>query len=83
MRERTFVGLDVHARSVQGTALDADTGELAMTSLYEGVSADDARAATGWPLRVADEPEQVAPPTEAELAALRALRTVSGEDGAA
>ncbi len=26
--KRTFVGLDVHARSVTGHALDADTGEI-------------------------------------------------------
>ncbi len=60
---------------------DAATGELTQTSLYEGVSADDARAATGWELRIADDLEAVAPPTEAELTALRALRTATGEDG--
>jgi hypothetical protein len=32
-RERTYVGLDVHARSVVGCGLDGDTGELVRARL--------------------------------------------------
>jgi glutaconate CoA-transferase subunit B len=59
------------------------TGELTLTWLYEGVSQEDARAATGWKLRIADDLGVVPPPTEPELTALRALESASGEDGAA
>jgi glutaconate CoA-transferase subunit B len=36
---------------------------------------DDVVAATGWPLRVAEQVEVSPTPTDAELAALRSLRT--------
>ena len=52
---------------------DPATSELTMTALHEGVGADDARAATGWDLRVADGAGATAAPTGEELAALRAL----------
>jgi glutaconate CoA-transferase subunit B len=52
---------------------DAETGELVLTQLHPGVSVESAREATGWPLRVADDVIRCGPPTEAELAALRAL----------
>lgn len=52
---------------------DAETDELVLTELFEGVSAADAVAACGWPLKVADNPGRVAPPTETELETLRAL----------
>jgi glutaconate CoA-transferase subunit B len=48
--------------------------ELTLTSVHPGVEADRAREATGWELRVADEPAATPAPTEAELTALRALR---------
>ena len=54
---------------------DPDTCELVLTSLHPGVTADEARAATAWPLRVADELTPGEPPTSAELTALRALKT--------
>jgi glutaconate CoA-transferase subunit B len=60
---------------------DAETRELTLTAVHEGVSAGDVRAATGWELRVADELASVEPPTETELTALRALEARSGEDG--
>jgi len=53
-------------------------GELTLTAVHHGVCADEAREATGWELRVADELVETEPPTEAELAALRALRTKGG-----
>jgi glutaconate CoA-transferase subunit B len=52
---------------------DPETRELVLTQLQPGVPADAAREATGWPLRVADDVAVCEPPTDAELAALRAL----------
>jgi glutaconate CoA-transferase, subunit B len=51
-----------------------ETEELQLTALYPGVSVDAARAATGWPLQVADALETVAVPQPAELATLRGLQ---------
>jgi len=56
---------------------DPDTCELVLTSLHPGVTADDARAATAWPLQVASELAPGEPPTERELIALRALKTAT------
>lgn len=50
-------------------------GELMLASVHPGVTAADARAATGWPLRIADDLSETTPPTEAELRALRSLST--------
>ena len=55
--------------------LEPSDGELTLTAIHPGASADEARAATGWELRVADDLGDTLPPTEAELAALRALQT--------
>jgi glutaconate CoA-transferase subunit B len=55
---------------------DPDTCELVMTALHEGVTADDARAATGWELRVAGDVGATPAPSPAELAALRELASV-------
>jgi glutaconate CoA-transferase subunit B len=60
---------------------DPETGELTLTSIHPGVSREDALAATGWELRVAEDLEVGEPPSATELAALRALKTVTGEDG--
>jgi len=48
--------------------------ELTLTHLHPGVSADQAREATGWPLRVADDLGETDPPTDDELSTLRELR---------
>ncbi|NJQ00111.1 CoA-transferase subunit beta [Streptomyces zingiberis] len=53
---------------------DPETSELVLTDLHPQVTVEQVRAATGWELRVAGEPAVTAPPTGAELAALRALR---------
>ena len=53
---------------------DPDTRELTMVSLYPNVTVDDARAATGWPLRVLEKPAGNEPPTQDELSALRDLQ---------
>jgi glutaconate CoA-transferase, subunit B len=55
--------------------LEPREGELTLTRVHPGVSADRAREATGWDLRVADDLAETEPPTEAELAALRGLAT--------
>jgi glutaconate CoA-transferase subunit B len=55
--------------------LEPRDGELTLTAVHPGASADEARAATGWELRVADDLGGTLPPTAAELAALRALQT--------
>src|SRR3954463_12948984 len=52
---------------------DPETKELVLTHVHEGVSAEQAREATGWDLKVADDVKTTDPPTEAELTALREL----------
>lgn len=53
---------------------DPETRELVMTQLYPDVTADDAREATGWNLKIAADVRPVQPPTIEELEALRALK---------
>ena len=61
---------------------DPETCELMLTALQPGVSLDDAVAAAGWALRVADHVETLTPPDGDELAALRALQaTVAAPSG--
>jgi glutaconate CoA-transferase, subunit B len=50
-----------------------DGTEFEFVARYEHVQVADAVAATGWPLRVADRVEVIAPPTDIELTTLRAL----------
>jgi glutaconate CoA-transferase subunit B len=52
---------------------EGDDWELTLTSVHPGVDVDQAREATGWELRVADDLSVTATPTEAELTALRGL----------
>ena len=51
-----------------------DDGELELTHVHPGTSAEDARAATAWDLRVAPALSETEPPTEHELTALRELK---------
>jgi glutaconate CoA-transferase subunit B len=51
-----------------------ETGELVLTHLHPGATAEQAVAATGWDLRVAERLDQTEPPTAGELDALRALQ---------
>jgi glutaconate CoA-transferase, subunit B len=55
--------------------LEPVDGELTLVRVHPGVSADDARAATGWELSVSDDLATTEPPTADELKALRSLRT--------
>lgn len=58
---------------------DPDTCELVLTALHPGVDAEQARAATGWPLALAGEPARTPAPTDDELRALRALEATVEE----
>jgi glutaconate CoA-transferase, subunit B len=49
-------------------------GELTLTRLHPGVTVEQARAATGWELKVAPRLGETEPPTAAELEALRELK---------
>jgi glutaconate CoA-transferase, subunit B len=55
--------------------LEPRDGELTLTRVHPGVSAEQAREATAWDLRVADDLAETEPPTDAELTALRGLAT--------
>ena len=52
---------------------DPETLELTLTQLHPGIEPDEVREQTGWPLAVASQLRATAPPTAAELAALREL----------
>jgi glutaconate CoA-transferase subunit B len=52
---------------------DPQTRELTLTAVHPGVEPDEVRAATGWDLVVSPGLTTTAPPTEEELAVLRAL----------
>ncbi|MFC7383069.1 CoA-transferase subunit beta [Sphaerisporangium rhizosphaerae] len=53
---------------------DPRTAELVLTELHAGATVEQARAATGWPLKTADHVATTPPPTDAELTALRTLK---------
>lgn len=55
-----------------------EDGEVRVRSLHEGVSADDVRAATGWPIEVPDDVPVTAAPTADELRTLRERVDVHG-----
>jgi glutaconate CoA-transferase subunit B len=52
---------------------DPETLEFRLTGLYPGVGVADVKERTGWDLAAAPEPEIIAVPSAAELAALRAF----------
>jgi acyl CoA:acetate/3-ketoacid CoA transferase beta subunit len=54
---------------------DPDTAELTLTDLHPGITVEQVRKATGWELRTAPEVGTTPPPTEAELTALRSLKS--------
>jgi glutaconate CoA-transferase, subunit B len=79
---KTSVGDNVRVVVTDLGVLEPVDGELTLVQVHQGVTADDARAATGWDLRVASPLVESSPPTDDELDALRALRT-KGEAAAA
>ncbi|QIN79962.1 CoA-transferase subunit beta [Rubrobacter marinus] len=54
---------------------DLETKELTLTALHPGSTVEEAREATGWELRVAEELGTTEPPTEEELRVLRDLKS--------
>ena len=52
-----------------------DDGELTLTHVHPGVEPEEVRAATGWDLSIAEDLAVTEAPSEAELGALRSLRT--------
>ena len=61
---------------------DPETFELTLARVHPGVTADQAVAATGWPLRVRADLGESTPPSQRELEALRALRTADEREPA-
>jgi glutaconate CoA-transferase, subunit B len=57
---------------------DPDEKELILTRLHPGVTVEQAVAATGWKLRVADPVTATEAPSERELTTLRALTDAKG-----
>ena len=58
---------------------DAATGELTLSHVHPGVTVDQVRKATGWPLRVAADIRETEPATAEELRALRDLEERSAK----
>ncbi|MGN6235552.1 CoA-transferase subunit beta [Dyella sp.] len=56
-----------------------ESEELQLVALFEGVKVDEARAAVGWPLLVADRLDTINPPSAHELDTLRALNARTRE----
>jgi glutaconate CoA-transferase subunit B len=72
---KTSVGERVRVVVTDLGILEPRDGELALTRVHPGVEPDEARSATGWNLRIADDLRETEPPSDGELGALRALRT--------
>jgi glutaconate CoA-transferase, subunit B len=72
---KTSVGDRVRVVVTDLGILEPEDGELTLTRVHPGVEPEQACRATGWDLRVAEDVAATEPPTEAELAALRGLRT--------
>ena len=76
---RAALGLAGRGPTRVGTDLgvlepDAHSRERTLTGVHDGVTVDDVRRATGWPLRVAADVVALPPPTRDELAVLRDLQ---------
>jgi len=71
----TSVGENVRVVVTDLAILEPVDGELTLVALHPGATVEEARAATGWELRVADDLSETEPPTTAELTVLRTLRT--------
>jgi glutaconate CoA-transferase, subunit B len=77
--DRKRLGMPGHGPTVVITDLgvlrpDSESRELALTQIHPGVSVEQAREQTGWPLRVSGDLEETAPPSDQELRQLRELR---------
>jgi len=69
----TSVGDRVRVVVTDLGVLEPRDGELTLTFVHPSASVEQAREATGWTLRVADDVQVSDPPTTRELLALRAL----------
>jgi glutaconate CoA-transferase subunit B len=56
---------------------DPESCELVLTHVHPEVTAEQAREATGWDLKVADDLQTTDPPTDEELRQLRELVAAS------
>jgi glutaconate CoA-transferase subunit B len=52
-------------------SFDGRTHEMILSRYHPGITVDQVKDETGWPLRVADDAQETTPPTEKELAAVR------------
>jgi glutaconate CoA-transferase, subunit B len=75
--------LGVLERDPAGDGDAGPDGELVLTHVHPGCTVDEARAATGWSLGVADDVAVTEPPSPDELAVLRSLQAARGRSGAA
>ncbi len=75
----TSLGSNVRVVITDLGILEPQNGELTLVAVHPGATVEGAVAATGWPLRVADDVRETDPPTNDELTALRALRTKGRE----
>ena len=62
---------------------DPDTGELTVTQLHPGVTAEMVQDTCGWPARFAPDVVQTAPPDDTELSVLRELKANTARANAA
>jgi glutaconate CoA-transferase subunit B len=75
---KTSVGDRVRVVVTDLGILEPEDGELTLTRVHPGVEPEQARQATGWDLLWADDVAETEPPSVAEWAALRGLRTKGG-----
>ncbi|HST17949.1 MAG TPA: CoA-transferase subunit beta [Gaiellaceae bacterium] len=73
----TSVGDRVRVVVTDLGVLEPRGGELTLTAVHPSSSVEEAREATGWDLRVADDVQVSDPPTTRELLALRALEVAA------
>ncbi len=52
-------------------SFDPESREMILSSYHPGASVEQIKNATGWPLRIAEDLQETAPPSQAELAAVR------------
>jgi glutaconate CoA-transferase subunit B len=71
----TSLGDNVRTVITDLGVLEPRDGELTLVSYHPGMTVEDAKAATGWDLRIADDVRETEPPSDTELSALRGLRT--------
>jgi glutaconate CoA-transferase subunit B len=77
-RERRALGIPTRGPVLIVTDLctmrpDAETNEFQVASLHPGVTRDQVRSNTGWPIRFADAVGETPPPAATELEILRDL----------